>query len=158
MGVKNKLRNVLLYFWNVDYRVCCQVNFMSKKGGVIARAISNHIRRKYNLVFAPSITLGKNLRLPHAIGIIVGDDVVIGDNCVIYQGVTLGQNRNRFPVIGNNVIIYAGAKIVGGINIGDNAIVGANSVVTKNVPPNSIVAGMPAKTIRMKTSLDIDLY
>jgi len=74
----------------------------------------------------------------------------LGENCTVFQNVTIGYNNGDKPTIGNNVIIYAGAVVIGGIRIGDNVIVGANSVVTKDVPSNCVVAGNPAKIIKIK--------
>lgn len=95
-------------------------------------------------------------RFPHLCGIVISRATTIGKNCIIYQNVTIGsknietgdRNPEHYPVIGNNVIIYAGAVIIGHIHIGDNAIIGANSVVMHDVPPNSIVVGCPAKIIK----------
>ena len=80
----------------------------------------------------------------------------IGEKVTIYQGVTIGQSKGVYPVIGDNVIIYAGAKIVGDVHIGNNVIIGANSVVVDSVPDNTIVAGIPARVI--KTINDTNNY
>ena len=87
---------------------------------------------------------------PHPLGIVIGKGVSIGNGCRIYQNVTIGlknETDTQYPKIGNNVTIYANSIIIGDIVIGDNTIIGASTVVTKSIPPNSIVAGNPAKII-----------
>ena len=103
------------------------------------------IEKKYQCRITPGAKIGKHLTIPHPNGIVVGKGREIGDNVTIYHQVTIGQNHGKYPVIGNNVIIYAGAKIVGGIRVGDNCIVGANAVVIDDVPENNILGGVPAK-------------
>ena len=110
------------------------------------------IQKKYNCVISPQAIIGKNFRIPHPLCVVIGKDAVIGDNFTIYQGVTIGQNNDKFPVIGDNVTVFAGAKIIGGIKIGNNVIVGANSVVTHDVPDNCVVAGIPAREIKARDS------
>ncbi len=100
------------------------------------------------LLHVPSARIGPGLLLPHPVGIVVGDDVEIGDNATIYQHVTLGQRGARdqsYPVIGHNVVIYAGAVIIGNITIGDGAVIGANAVVTGDVPAGATAVGIPAR-------------
>lgn len=96
--------------------------------------------------------LGKRLFIDHGMGVVIGATSVIGDDVVMYQGVTLGGNKDipgrRHPIIGNNVTIGAGAKVLGAITIGDNVQVGANAVVTKDTPSDTVVAGIPAKIIK----------
>lgn len=109
--------------------------------------------RRYSCEIAPYAQIGEGLFIPHSIGIVIGHEVVIGNNCEIFQNVTIGSNRKekngRFmPIIGNNVSIGSGAVVVGGITIGDNVCIGANSYVDKDVPSNVVVAGCPAKIIR----------
>ena len=84
----------------------------------------------------------------HAIGIVIGSGAVIGDNCKIYQQVTIGKEKGKFPIIGDNVTIYSGAKIIGDVKIGNNAIIGANAVVTRDVPDNCVAVGVPARVIK----------
>lgn len=96
-------------------------------------------------------TVGENFRLPHPLGIVIGPGSIIKDNVTIFQNVTLGgkgggHNLN-FPIIQNNVMIYSGAKILGSVLIGENSIIGANTVVIKDVPANSMAVGVPARII-----------
>lgn len=89
----------------------------------------------------------KNMRMPHPVGIVITEKAILGNNCTIYQNVTIG-NKNGSPTLGNNVIIYANSVIIGKINIGDNAIIGAGSIVLKDIPANEIWAGNPARFIK----------
>ena len=107
----------------------------------------NYILSSYNIIISMKATVGENLSFPHPMNIIIGRDCIIGDNCTIYHDVTLGQSRDKFPKLGNHVIVYAGAKIMGNVKIGNNAIIGANAVVVKDVMDNQIVGGVPAKVI-----------
>jgi len=100
--------------------------------------------------FSYSAIIGKKLKLPHPIGIVIGEGTIIKDNVTIFQQVTLGSHgkkskKREYPIIENGVKIYAGAKILGNITIGENSIIGANSVVLENIPANSIAVGIPAK-------------
>ena len=98
--------------------------------------------------------IGKGLHIPHPIGIVINGKAKIGNYCTIMQQVTIGNklNDNKVPIIGDNVFIGAGVKILGDIKIGNNVIIGANAVVTKNIPDNCIVAGIPAKVIKNANS------
>ena len=108
--------------------------------------------------------------MDHGLGIVIGETTEIGENVTIYQGVTLGgimpsiesdlqRNQKRHPTIGNNVIIGSGAQILGAIKVGDNARIGANSVVSKDVPPNVTVAGVPAREFgRSKKNVSFKAY
>lgn len=110
----------------------------------------------------PGAQVGRNFFIDHATGVVIGETSEIGDNVSIYQGVTLGgvstEKKKRHPTIGNNVVIGAGATILGPIKVGDNVRVGAGSVVVKSVPPNSTVVGVPAKIVQRIGVTAIDLH
>ncbi|TMN77037.1 MULTISPECIES: serine acetyltransferase [unclassified Pseudoalteromonas] len=112
----------------------------------------------FNSVVPPTAVIGRNSKFAYgAIGVVLHAKCIIGDKVIIGQGVTIGRqlDPDGVPVIGDNVYISAGARILGGITIGNNVIIGANSVVIRDVPPNSIVAGVPAKIIK---TIDEDIY
>jgi serine O-acetyltransferase len=106
---------------------------------------------KYGIEIPYNTKVGKGLLIGHFSGIFVNPQAILGKNVNIFQNVTIGEvNRGKnkgAPVIGDNVIIYPGAKIIGGVKIGNNVSVGANCVVTKNIPDNSVVVGIPGKVI-----------
>lgn len=97
-----------------------------------------------------SAEIGKALKINHGLGMVVGARVKIGDNALLHQGITFGDKNGGRPVIGNNVIIYAGAKIIGKITIGDNCVLAANTVCFVNIPDNKTVVGIPARIIDQK--------
>ena len=102
----------------------------------------------------PSATIGRGLFIDHGIGVVIGETAVIGDNVTLFQGVTLGgtgkERGKRHPTIKNNVVIGAGAKVLGNITVGDNSLVGANAVVVRDVPDHSTVVGVPGRVTRTK--------
>lgn len=132
-----------------------------KKGRTtLARWIGQIGRRRTGIEIHPGATIGKNLFMDHGMGIVVGETAEIGDNVTMYHGVTLGGTGNtkaekRHPTVGNNVVIGAGAKLLGPITIGDNAKIGANAVVLKDIPENSTAVGIPAEIIGRKQELRI---
>lgn len=95
-----------------------------------------------------SSEIGKGLKINHGIGTVIGARVKIGENCLLHQNITLGDKGGGRPTIGNNVTIYAGAKVLGDISIGDNSIIAANAVVIKSCPENSVLIGLPAKNFK----------
>lgn len=121
----------------------------------IARLISQLTRFFTGIEIHPGATIGKRLMIDHGMGIVIGETAVIGDDCVIYHQVTLGgtgkEKLKRHPTISNNVLIGAGAKLLGPINIGDNVKIGAGSVVLKSVEKNSTVVGVPEDRVIKRT-------
>ena len=117
-----------------------------------ARAISQLSRAITGIEIHPGATIGKGLMIDHGMGVVIGETAEIGDNCTIYQGVTLGGTGKdvgkRHPTLGNNVLVGSGAKVLGPFTVGDNAKIAANAVVLKEVPPNSTAVGIPAKIVK----------
>ena len=117
-----------------------------------ARAISQLARSATGIEIHPGATIGKGLFIDHGMGVVIGETTEIGDNCTLYQGVTLGGTGKdvgkRHPTLGNNVLVGAGAKVLGPFKIEDNAKVAANAVVLKEVPEGSTAVGIPAKVVR----------
>lgn len=117
-----------------------------------ARYISQKAARKTGIEIHPGATIGRRLVIDHGTGIVIGETTEIGDDVLIYQGVTLGGTGKdvgkRHPTIGNHVMISAGSKVLGPITIGDGSRVAAGAVVLKDVPPNSTVVGVPARVVR----------
>lgn len=117
-----------------------------------ARAVSQAARFFTGIEIHPGATIGKGLVIDHGSGVVIGETTEIGDNCTLYQGVTLGGTGKdvgkRHPTLGNNVMVGAGAKVLGPILIEDNSKVAANAVVLKNISENSTAVGIPAKVVR----------
>ena len=117
-----------------------------------ARAVSQWARHKTGIEIHPGATIGKGLFIDHGMGVVIGETTEIGDNCTLYQGVTLGGTGKdvgkRHPTLGNNVLVGAGAKVLGPFKIEDNSKIAANAVVLKEVPENSTAVGIPARVVR----------
>ncbi len=137
--------------------------FYSIRLEFLARLISQFSRCLTGIEIHPGAKIGRALFIDHGMGVVIGETSVIGDNVTLYQGVTLGgtgkQKTKRHPTIGNNVVVGAGAKILGNITIGDNSYIGANAVVIKDVPANSTIVGVPGRITKqdgkkIDTSLD----
>ncbi len=119
-----------------------------------ARLISQRAARKTGIEIHPGATIGRRFVIDHGMGIVIGETAEIGDDVLIYQGVTLGGTGKdvgkRHPTVGNNVMISAGAKVLGPIKVGDGARIAAGAVVLKDVPEDSTVVGVPAKVVKQK--------
>jgi serine O-acetyltransferase len=129
----------------------------------IARAISQRARHKTGIEIHPGATIGKNLFIDHGMGVVIGETTEIGDNCTLYQGVTLGgtgkDQGKRHPTLGNNVLVGSGAKVLGPFKVGDNARIAAGAVVLSEVPPNATAVGVPARIVRLngeRVNSDLD--
>lgn len=136
----------------IDHRVA---HWFYKKGHFyIARSISQHSRKRTGIEIHPGATIGKRLVIDHGMGIVIGETTIIGDDCLLYQGVTLGgsgkEKGKRHPTLGNNVLVGAGAKVLGSFTVGDNARIAANAVVLNEIPENATAVGVPAKVVRVK--------
>ncbi|MBQ27837.1 MAG: serine O-acetyltransferase [Nitrospiraceae bacterium] len=121
---------------------------------LLPRILSHIGRMVTGIEIHPAAAIGSNFFIDHGAGVVIGETTVIGNNVTLFQGVTLGgtgkERGKRHPTLGSHVVVGAGAKILGGMTIGDNVTIGANSVVLKSVPPHSTVIGVPARIIRVK--------
>lgn len=128
----------------------------------LARWLSVVSRLFTGVEIHPAVRAGRRLFIDHGMGIVIGETAELGDDVSIYQGVTLGGTSwaqvKRHPTIGNNVILGAGAKVIGAITLADGVRVGSNAVVVKNVPANTTVVGIPAKAVAPKQAADCDKF
>lgn len=125
-----------------------------KRLPVIPRFLSQFGRFLTGIEIHPGAKIGSGFFIDHGMGVVIGETAEIGNNVTLFQGVTLGgtgkERGKRHPTLGDNVVVGAGAKILGAVTIGDNVKIGANSVVLKSVPPNSTVVGIPAKVVKIE--------
>lgn len=134
----------------LSYRIAHK--FYMKKHYFLARWISQRAVRKTGIEIHPGATIGKGLFIDHGSGVIIGETAELGDNVTLYQGVTLGgtgkEQGKRHPTLRDNVMVSAGAKVLGSFTIGENSKIGAGSVVLKEVPPNCTVVGVPGRIVK----------
>lgn len=118
----------------------------------LARIISQSARFFTGIEIHPGAKIGKGLFIDHGMGVVIGETAEIGDNCILYQGVTLGgtgkEHGKRHPTLGNNVMVGAGAKVLGPFKVGDNAKIASNAVVLDEVPDNATAVGVPARIVK----------
>jgi serine O-acetyltransferase len=134
----------------VGYRV--SHFFYEKNLFTFARILSQLGRFFTGIEIHPGAKIGKRLFIDHGMGVVIGETTEIGDDCLIYQGVTLGgtgkDKGKRHPTLGNNVMVGSGARVLGGFKVGDNVKIAANAVVLREVPPNCTAVGVPAKIVK----------
>lgn len=152
-AARSFLEVLLLYPGVKAIRMHRRAHFYYRHGWLfLARYVSQRAARKTGIEIHPGAQIGRRLVIDHGTGIVIGETTEIGDDVLIYQGVTLGgtgkDTGKRHPTIGNNVMISAGAKVLGPFKIGDNSRVAAGAVVLEEVPPNSTVVGVPARVVR----------
>ena len=163
-AAKSKL-SVILTYPGVKAVLFHQVAhfFCVAKFDLVARIISQFSRFLTGIEIHPKAKIGKNLFIDHGMGVVIGETSEIGDNVTIYHMVTLGgispsidsndqRNVKRHPTLKNNVVVGSGAQVLGSVVVGENAKIGANAVVTKDVPENAIMVGIPAKNIGTASS------
>lgn len=152
-AIKSNLEVLLYPSFKVilSYRVAHRL--YRKKHYFLARWISQRAARKTGIEIHPGARIGKGLFIDHGSGVIIGETTIIGDNVTLYQGVTLGgtgkEKGKRHPTLKDNVMVSAGAKILGSFTIGENSKIGAGSVVLEEVPPNCTVVGVPGRVVKM---------
>ena len=163
-AVKSRMEAALLYSGLhaiLAYRVSNK--FYKRKMYTTARFISQTARFLTGIEIHPGATIGEGLFIAHGSGVVIGETTIIGDNCTLYQGVTLGgtgkDTGKRHPTLGNNVMVGAGAKVLGNFTVGDGAKIAAGAVVLGPVPENATAVGIPAHVVRVagkKTGVDLD--
>lgn len=124
----------------------------------LARFISQRARRKTGIEIHPGATMGRKVFIDHGMGVVIGETAIIGDNVTIFHGSTLGgiggeKGEKRHPTVEDDVLIGAGAKVLGNVTIGKGAKIGANAIVLSDVPPYSTAVGIPAKIIKSNTNI-----
>lgn len=152
-AARSSIEIFLLYPGFKAIRMYRRANWFYRHGMLfLARAISQRAVRKTGVEIHPGATIGRRLVIDHGAGIVIGETTEIGDDVLIYQGVTLGGTGKdvgkRHPTIGNNVMISSGAKVLGPFKVGDNARIAAGAVVLHEVPPDSTVVGVPARVVK----------
>lgn len=134
----------------MHYRVAHKLYL--KKHYFLARWVSQRGVRKTGIEIHPGAQIGENFFIDHGNGVIIGETAIVGNNVTLYQGVTLGgtgkEHGKRHPTVGDNVMISAGAKVLGSFTIGENSKIGAGSVVLEEVPPNCTVVGVPGRIVK----------
>ena len=128
---------------------------------LLARYVSQRCVRRTGIEIRPAATIGRRLFIDHGTGVVIGETTIIGDDCTLYQGVTLGgtgkDKGKRHPTLGNNVMVGAGAKVLGPIEIGNDVRIAAGAVVLQDIPSESTAVGVPARVVRRHGEKVVDL-
>lgn len=155
---------ILLLYTGLHAVMAHRVNHFlwNKRIPILPRALSQLARFFTGIEIHPGARIGRGLFIDHGMGVVIGETSIVGDNVTLFQGVTLGgtgkETGKRHPTIGDNVVIGAGAKVLGNIEIGSNSYVGANAVVLKSVPANTTVVGVPGRITRQEGKrIDTDM-
>ena len=153
-AARSKLEIFLLYqgvHADIDHRIAHW--FYVRNMRFIARLVSQWSRFCTGIEIHPGATIGRRFVIDHGMGIVIGETAEVGDDVLLYQGVTLGgtgkDTGKRHPTIGNNVLIGSGAKILGPFKVGDNSRIASNAVVLQEIPPNATAVGAPARVVRV---------
>lgn len=154
-AARNRLEVFFLYSGYKAVRSHRRANwFFRHNMKFIARFISQRSRHKTGIEIHPGATIGKGLFIDHGMGVVIGETTEIGENCTLYQGVTLGgtgkETGKRHPTLGNNVLVGCGARVLGPFKVGDNARIAAGAVVLNEIPADSTAVGVPAQVVKMK--------
>lgn len=153
-AARNRLEVFFLYSGYKAVRSHRRANwFFRHNMKFIARFISQRSRHKTGIEIHPGATIGKGFFIDHGMGVVIGETTEIGENCTLYQGVTLGgtgkDTGKRHPTLGNNVLVGCGARVLGPFKVGDNARIAAGAVVLNEIPPDSTAVGVPAQVVKM---------
>uniref|UniRef100_UPI004049554C serine O-acetyltransferase n=1 Tax=Flavobacterium sp. TaxID=239 RepID=UPI004049554C len=154
-GAKSLHRKLLVFFFNISFRLILNYrigHYLSKRRNIIINICLLYLKKRQHIKFGCDISynaiIGKNIKFPHPIGIIIGEGTIIEDNVKVWQHVTFGSKGDsemRYPYIKSKAKIYSSAQIIGGVTIGNNVKVGAFSLVMCDVPDNATAIGIPAK-------------
>lgn len=152
-AARNRLEVFLLYSGYKAVRKYRRAHwFYQHNMKFIARYLSQRARHKTGIEIHPAAQIGNGLCIDHGTGVVIGETTIIGDNCILYQGVTLGgtgkEHGKRHPTLGNNVLVGSGAKVLGPVKIGNNARIAAGAVVLNNIPEDSTAVGVPARVAK----------
>ncbi len=161
-AARSSLEVMLLYNGFKAVRAYRKANWLYRhRWYFLARWVSQRCVRRTNIEIHPAATIGRRLFIDHGTGVVIGETAEIGDDCTIYQGVTLGgtgkDKGKRHPTLGNHVMVGSGAKVLGPINIGDNVRIAAGAVVLADIPDNATAVGVPARVVRRNGARVVEL-